>query len=299
MRYQQANNILIIDVLSSLGYQPVTQRNDTRNGLQYIYCSPFRDDANPSFVVTLNKNLYYDNGTGEGGNIKNLLAILSGSHRDDIKAALKFADRFNTGHTITKPTKIKSTGKKEKSILEVLEVKKLTSFALIIYLEKREITQEVAFKYCKEISYLNHNTNKKYFAIGFKSGSQSWEIRNEYFKGSLGLGKSITIINKDTSKILLFSGFIDFLSYLELKKTLTPTITTIVLNSDRFIKKAIEYINENNIQAVSFYKDNDESGNLCLIELQKTKANIIDQSINYSKHNDLNDYLMAQNKASV
>ncbi|NQX97529.1 MAG: toprim domain-containing protein [Flavobacteriales bacterium] len=300
MRYQDAQKLKIIDILSSMGVQPAKQVTNPQNGLQYIYNSPFRSDDHPSFVVTLNKNLYYDSGTGEGGNVKNFLALCSGSHRDDIKSGLAWADNIGMKPpTLFEPFERNSPTsieKKGNSTLELVGVKSLFYYPLKNYIAERGITFEIANKYLKEVVFRNTKQDVKYSAIGFKSGG-TWELRKRKFKGTLGTGKSITIFEKNTSELLLFTGFFDFLSYLQAKTLLEPPKTALVLNSDRLIQKAMQYIENHNIDTVEYFKDNDDSGFQTLIDLKKSKAQIIDISKTYAKYKDLNEWLVSEKGA--
>ena len=64
MNCEQANQIDMVDYLSSLGYQP-----QKITGKNYWYLSPFRDEKEPSFKVERKKNVWYDHGPGKGGKL--------------------------------------------------------------------------------------------------------------------------------------------------------------------------------------------------------------------------------------
>ncbi|MCI5167144.1 MAG: hypothetical protein D3903_13875 [Candidatus Electrothrix sp. GM3_4] len=97
------------------------------------------------------------------------------------------------------------------------KIKSLSFFPLISYLSERKIDIPTAKKYLVEIHYSLEDKN--YFTIGFKNDSDGYETRNSIFKGCL-LKKDITTIQgeKDSKTVFLFEGFLDFLSYLTLKK---------------------------------------------------------------------------------
>src|SRR5665213_1552893 len=59
-----ARQIDLVDYLASLGHHAVKTR-----GTDHWYFSPFRDERTPSFKVNRSMNVFYDHGTGEGGNI--------------------------------------------------------------------------------------------------------------------------------------------------------------------------------------------------------------------------------------
>ncbi|WP_235208387.1 CHC2 zinc finger domain-containing protein, partial [Saccharicrinis fermentans] len=55
-------------------------------GCQYSFKSPFRDESKPSFSVNANKNLWYDFGVGEGGDI---ISLVRKMHNVDFREALR------------------------------------------------------------------------------------------------------------------------------------------------------------------------------------------------------------------
>lgn len=59
-----ARKIDLVDYLASLGYQPEKIR-----GSDYWYLSPLRQEKTPSFKVKRQKNIWYDHGNGQGGDI--------------------------------------------------------------------------------------------------------------------------------------------------------------------------------------------------------------------------------------
>lgn len=68
MNTNQIKNIKITDYLYSKGIQPKQIK-----ATDYWYISPFREERTPSFKVNNNSNVWYDYGTGEGGNIIDLI----------------------------------------------------------------------------------------------------------------------------------------------------------------------------------------------------------------------------------
>ena len=65
--------ISIIDYLDNQGFKPVKHHP---NGKELLYFSPMRSETKPSFSVNTEKNLWYDYGTGEGGDIFSLVRKL-------------------------------------------------------------------------------------------------------------------------------------------------------------------------------------------------------------------------------
>jgi DNA primase len=64
MNIQEAKTIKLADYLQSLGYSPVKQQ-----GNNLWYKSPFRQETEASFKVSVEHNLWFDYGLGRGGSI--------------------------------------------------------------------------------------------------------------------------------------------------------------------------------------------------------------------------------------
>lgn len=75
MTIQEAKQIRIADYLQSLGYTPVTQQDNS-----LWYKSPLREEAEASFKVNNELNLWYNFGIGKGGNIIALAQELYSSY---------------------------------------------------------------------------------------------------------------------------------------------------------------------------------------------------------------------------
>ena len=71
MDFAEIQKLHILDYLQANGHQPVKIKFGSA-----WYHSPLRQERTPSFKVDLNRNLWYDFGTGEGGNLFNLVMKL-------------------------------------------------------------------------------------------------------------------------------------------------------------------------------------------------------------------------------
>src|SRR5690606_20783300 len=60
----EARQIDLVDYLASLGHEPKKTRNN-----DYWYLSPLREEKTPSFKVNRRLNVWYDHGTGKGGDL--------------------------------------------------------------------------------------------------------------------------------------------------------------------------------------------------------------------------------------
>ena len=248
-----------------------------------MYLSPFRTETAPSFKVDYNQNLWYDFGSGEGGSIIDLVMKLEHCNFREAVAKLEngsFSFHWAESVHSTNPT------------LQIVSVKPLQDSRLIHFLQsKRSIDIEIAKQYCKEIHYTT--CGKPFFAIGFQSDAEGWELRNEYFKGSSS-PKSPTTIGSSSPTCLLYEGFMDMLSYLTLKKVTRPTVDIAVLNSVHNLHRAESFLQSH--QTIHCFLDNDESGKRTLEAVRKLGRETIDQSSFYRNHKDLNEYLQNKNR---
>ena len=76
-------HIPLADFLARLGHEPVR-----RSGNELWYRAPYRNERTPSFRVNVAKQLWYDFGTGKGGDIFTLAGEFIGSN--DFMEQVKF-----------------------------------------------------------------------------------------------------------------------------------------------------------------------------------------------------------------
>ena len=273
MNCNEAKRIDIISFLAKNGINP-----DYNQGVNYWYKSPLRDEKNPSFKVNSFKNLWFDFGIGDGGDIIKLTSLL---FKVDSSNALKILSNNNYS------THQKVLNSEDSKVL-ITNVKEISSIQLINYLESRKLKLQLAKEYCKEVSFkLN---DKNFYAIGFQNESKGYELRCKYFKGSCS-PKDVTLIKNNADKLLLFEGFIDFLSWFSCKQFFTGNHDYLILNTLSFLNKSKALIKEYN--EVLLFLDNDEAGNKATAELIGAGlSKCIDMSKRYSGFKDLNDSLV-------
>ena len=174
--------------------------------------------------------------------------------------------------------------------LQVLGDYPLRHPALENYLDSRAIDFSIAKKFCREVHYSVGGRN--YFAIGFRNDYGGWELRSERFKGC-STPKHITTIDNGSDKALAFEGFMDFLSYLTIKRNDSPC-NIAVLNSVANVQKAVPFLARH--RSIYTFLDNDDAGRKALAEIERLcpQSNVVDQSNFYRRHKDLNDYLRSQ-----
>lgn len=101
------------------------------------------------------------------------------------------------------------------------------------------------------------------------------------------------------ASVMVFEGFIDFLSYLSLANNIHPVRDTVVLNSVVNLFKAVPFLNRHPV--IHAFFDNDEGGRKTTADLIRLcpRSEVIDQSHFYRGHKDVNDYLIAHIKSRL
>ena len=277
MNIDEIRKVSLVEFLNQLGYQP-TGRDS--KGLWFY--APYRSERKPSFHVNPRRNLWYDFGTGAGGDIFSLAGEMSGE-TDFLSQADYIAEKMRL--PVAKP--YKPTPFVEEPTFENVEVSRLESPVLLRYLADRGIPNDIAQRYCVQVDYELHG--KRYYAVGFPNNDNGLELRNPFFKGSYP-PKHITIIANGNARCNVFEGFIDFLSAERLGYN--DGLDTIVLNSVSNLQKAIPALSDYTV--IQCYLDNDTAGRAALAKLQREFGDkVMDKSALYPNHKDLNDYLMS------
>jgi DNA primase len=272
MNCKEAKRVDIIDFLAINGFKP-----DYNQGVNYWYKSPLRDERNPSFKVNSFKNIWFDFGIGEGGDLIKLICLL---FKVDNSNALKILSRNQYSNH---QTDLNS----EDSKVIITNVKELSNIQLINYLDSRKIKSHFAKKYCKEVSFKLKDRN--FYAIGFQNDSKGYELRCKYFKGSC-TPKDVTLIKNNADILLVFEGFIDFLSWFDCKLFFAGNHDFLILNTLSFLNKSKALIKE--YKEVLLFLDNDEAGKKAAAELiGSSLSKCIDMSTGYLEFKDLNDSL--------
>lgn len=277
MNIDAIKEISLVEFLNRLGYQPT--RRDSK-GLWFY--APYRSERKPSFHVNPHKNVWFDFGTGEGGDIFTLAKAMSGK-TDFVEQARYIAEKMDM--PVAEP--YKPVPFVEEPTFENVKVSRLSSPALLKYLSDRGIPRDIAQRYCVQVNYQLHG--KDYYAIGFENNAHGYELRNPFFKGSYP-PKHITRIANGNSRCNVFEGFIDFLSAERLGYN--DGNDSVVLNSVANVGKAIPALAE--YPLILCYLDNDTAGRVAVARLRREFGDrVSDKSALYPDHKDVNDYLMS------
>ena len=279
MDIQHIKQIPITDYLQQQCYTPTRVQ-----GIHYWYCSPLRNEGTPSFKVNTERNQWYDFGTGEHGDIIDLVCILQHCTMNEAIELLTSSKQI-----VQQDFSFGGERKASKHKLEIISVQSLTNPYLLRYIAERGIPLSIANRFCSEIRY--NNTNRTYYAIGFANDAGGWEIRSPYFKGCIA-PKAITTISKGTDVLQIFEGFMDFLSWQTLN--LSSTCDTIVLNSLALLPHIQEKLK--GYKQVESFLDNDDAGRKSFEVLKQFYPQIIDGSVRYRTHKDINEWLVAQSQ---
>ena len=279
MEIQHIKQIAITDYLQQQGYAPARVQ-----GIHYWYYSPLRNESTPSFKVNTERNQWYDFGSGEHGDIIDLVCAL---HRCTISEAI----RLLSGAKQVAHQEFSFGGERKISErkLEILSAQPLSNPYLLRYLTVRAIPFTVANSYCSEILF--QNMKRTYYAIGFANDALGWEIRNMYFKGCIA-PKAITTIKRGTDCLQIFEGFMDFLSWQVLNPS--SSFDAIVLNSLALLPRIKEQIAS--YREVESFLDNDDAGHKSFAVLKQVFPQIVDGATRYPEHKDLNEWLVAQSQ---
>jgi hypothetical protein len=297
MDYKIMNQYPIKDYLAGMGIHSTKDK-----GYYGMYHSPFREDKDASMKVDYNKNLWIDFGSNEGGTLIDLVMRMENCTNGEamrlLEQRLLRIPSFSF-HGDNTPR----YEKERETTMQIIGVAELNAPALLAYLKERGIDADIAKQHCKEISYTVNG--KPYYGIGFRNQSGGYEIRNPYFKGCIA-PKDISHIQQAEKKetCYLFEGFIDYLSFLTLRKNQDPQFPCsdwqdyIVLNSTANLPKAMRQLA--GYEKIHCFLDNDTAGKAAYKELEKEFGLCVrDASRHYSEYKDLNDFLCDKNRLKI
>lgn len=303
--FQEAENkiealksgIPIADYLASLGQHPIRQRGDG----QLFYPTFYREVSENkrhklSFSVSQKLNRWADLGTGDKGSIVDLVMLLDSCN---IGEAIKTLIRFIGGDTTQYIPQI-PTMAETKGIVLLSNVKFLYHTALLDYMAKRGISQEVAQRYCKLVYFKFDPSQKDMFAVGFENVSGGYALRNGSECGKLCIPPNdVSIIpHPYKTSLMVFEGFTSFLSFVQIYGN--PVMSVMVLNSvnNRNREHAIKAFSD--ASKVYLFLDNDIAGETATNEIMaRYNGKCVDMRHTFAPYNDFNDYLLGNGNKKV
>ncbi|MEG0927178.1 toprim domain-containing protein [Chryseobacterium sp.] len=281
MNCQQFNRISLEEVLLSLGHLPTKQ-----NEKEAWYLNPFASESQASFKLNKSLNIWYLHSEGIGGNnIDFMKKYLNASIKDVLEWAEK--QNFSSFHQQNRTQIQKSL----QPNYQITEIKELQNENLKKYLQERGLSPNI-YHFVKEIHF--KTGDKNLYAVGFQNQSGGWELRNSFYKGAV-LKKDISIINleqktdnQNGKNIAVFEGFIDALSFIEMRKNFNGDL--LVMNSIALLNKTKEHLK--NYSEINLFLDNDPAGLKCKNEILQLFPDAKDYSEIYENQKDLNEYMM-------
>jgi DNA primase len=283
MNCKQFNSIKLEEILVSLGHHPTKQ-----NEKEAWFLNPFSTENQASLKLDKRNNIWYLHSEGIGGNNTDFMMKYL---RASVKEVLEWAEKQNFSSFQLQNQSLKT----KVSHYQITIIKKLENENLKNYLKQRELSPKI-YPFLKEIYFTVGD--KKLYAIGFQNNSDGWELRNSFYKGSL-LKKDISVINMnnqiENKNVAVFEGFIDALSFVEMKPFYDGDI--LVMNSISLINKTKEYLK--NYSEIHLFLDNDKAGENCKASILKSFPEAKDHSEIYFPHKDLNEYLVAKIKTEI
>ncbi|MCA9186165.1 MAG: CHC2 zinc finger domain-containing protein [Pirellulaceae bacterium] len=289
MNIKTAKSIPLADALTRLGFSPVRRR-----GNDLWYASPFRSEKEASFKVSVTRNQWYDFGAGKGGDLIDLVKELY--RLTTVSEALAQLDELEGIHFDKPPPRRQPDNdnrtEEDAPAFTIVENQSLISRSLIAYLQERGIDVELARKHLREVHY--QRAEKVYFAIGLPNQSGGIEVRNRYFKGTIGR-KDLSVIPGPHRRVFVFEGMFDYLTALTMLGGELDG-TAIVLNSVATKEKAAQLIHELHPTVVELYRDNDTAGQelLNFMRHELPSITVVDWADLYAGHSDLNAWHVAR-----
>ena len=282
MNIAEAKKTHLIDFLKINGHSPVRIKYGSA-----WFLSPTRTENTPSFKVDLDKNLWFDFGNGEGGDI---IGLVMKMNNVDVREALNIIDKDSLAPLHSNSVFQDRKKPDESGSIKITHLKTLNNPILIQYLVSRNISLNFAKTYLKEAYYTVHGG--KYFALAFENDRGGYELRNPWFKSGSSPKYYTTLPGVCNSKTNVFEGFMDFLSCCTYYNRI-PRARTIILNSLSFLPRTEFLLAE--AKQVNLYLDNDQAGRTATQKIIGQCNLVVDWApVIYPDHKDFNEFLQGK-----
>lgn len=280
MNIQQAKNVPIEQILLKMGINP-----QKTSGFDIWYLSPFTIEKTASFKVNQKINRWFCHSSGFGGNTVDFTVKYFNYTVSD---ALIFLSDFESYFSFQKQISNSPDIYKNENSIIITKIISVQHIALKQYLNSRNITNLEIRKQLKEIHYTVND--KSFFGLGFKNDSDGWEIRSKYSKICIGR-KDIRLIKNGYTKLRIFEGFCDYLSFIQINtKTITTNSDYLILNSAAMILKNKSILLD--YETTELFLDNDATGDKYTQIILDEFKNAIDFRVTYSGYKDLNESII-------
>ena len=297
--------ISLLSIMAKLGHEPA---GPPAAGGNYYYTSPFRpQEKTPSFVVSEPKNVWADFGGSPkpgkkvaGGDVLQLIMDLTGFDAGLARQTLRAwsADLATPAELALPPAPTGDTYATGKTTFTDVRVEPLQWKPLIEYLVSRGIDWGLVQRSQRTLAHLqqifyNSSTKpreKPYFGLAWKM-PEGWEVRNPKFQGTIGNKGCTWMLGRKRDEVIVFEGFMDYLSALTYYKQTYFEQTVLVLNSVAMLTEALPTLME--ARLVHWFGDNDLAGERALFLLRQalTPARVQAHNELYRGYKDFNDCL--------
>lgn len=271
MDIKTAKAIPIDEFLLKLGIRPSKQQG----GRQW-YCSPFRHENTPSFVLSKDGLAFFDHGEGWGGNIIDLAMRLG--QCQSVSTALTYLEDLLGQKSSTRPhypSPLVATN--EPPAYQLLAIRPFAVYTPAgeytqeaVYLRSRSIDPQRVAPFVHQIDFARQNQpTQKLQGFGLRNQAGGYEVRarwqQQYIKTCVGPKAfshfSATLFEHVPIHIEVFEGAPDFYTFLTTHPQLEPTQSNfLILNGTGQVNKALQFLGQHPVELVRLWAHNDEAG---------------------------------------
>lgn len=278
MNCSQAKEISIIEFLQSQGIKPAR-----KYAKHFWYLAPHRSENNPSFVVNLKQNIWYDKSENTGGDLLDLVKLMFCTNTAGALEKLSQNE--------IKPFSFDRQNLNDTPGIHIKHTQPIQNAALIQYLNIRHIPLQLAKLYLVEAYYTTNNSPKQFFSLAFRNDLGGYHLRNAKFKGIAAPGYFTSMIGSSQDQLNVFEGVFDFLSAMIHLNARRLKYDSIILNSNVHIDKALSLLRDH--KQINCFLDNDESGRSTLERIRQAHKNVVDYSQTiYQGFKDFNEFII-------
>lgn len=285
MTPREINQMNIAAFLASLNYFPEKKYHG-----YWIYKAMWRDQRTGSLKVDLQKGLWIDYSSDEGGTLIDLVLKMFPN-----LSVAEIVRRFGQGDFSFHPLKLTAYSSEEKVPFKIMKKDDITSHPdLCDYLRKeRGIDPLVASRYIS--AYYYTSGRKEYWNLGTTNESGGYNLFSKGFKRATKQGYTL-YENSDSSSWIYFEGILDFLSFLMIYPDQESVHEYCVLNTVYNLKKTFATLTMKGITLSFFDNDNagDKATDALRNEARSTASLFYDYRKTYLSYKDLNDYLKGE-----
>jgi 5S rRNA maturation endonuclease (ribonuclease M5) len=281
--FNKANEVQLVDIFADRGVK--CQR---KTGKYRYFPAVWRGEKNASIAVDVEQNVWQDfggSGFEKGGDPIRLIEVWD--HKKAFDAA-----QYLLSHKFVNKTE-KSSSQIELKFNDSTERKYIGDYPIdniqLEYLVNvRKIRTETAQRYTRKVFY--QLGTKKVFAVGFRNDHGGWELRTNKFKITLGEKWYTTIPGRNKQdSLIVFEGFMDFMSALDLHQADFFEADCVVLNSLSMLDK----LDLSKYAKVWLALDNDQAGEDATRIVMGKYAHVKDLRGDFAGYKDYNEKLIA------